>query len=114
MKVNELELEKWFQNRLETIMNHNNYQEEWLTVSACEKQDKWTPIDLIAREYLNNGGGSAKGFLGITPSECRKCYNYICENKEYIVSNELVSEKAWNNFGFSLWNNYRYDHSYPA
>ena len=111
MKVDELNLAKWFKNRLRTIMTHNGYMEDMLDVDTCEEQNKWTPIDLIAREYLNNGGGSAKGFLGITPSECCKCYDYICENKDYIVANHLVSEKAWNNSGFPLWSEYDYDYA---
>ena len=111
MKVDELNLAKWFKNRLRTIMTHNGYMEDMLDVDTCEEQNKWTPIDLIAREYLNNGGGSAKGFLGITPSECCKCYDYICENKDYIVANRLVSEKAWNNSGFPLWSEYDYDYA---
>lgn len=108
MKINELKLAKWFQNRLNTIMVHNHFEEEWLTVDVCEKEGKWTPCDLIAREYLNNGGGSSKGFLGITPSECCKCYDYMKEHKDYLVENDLVNEKAWNNSGFPLWNNYNF------
>lgn len=106
MKVSELKLDRWFKNRLKTIMDHNDFEEEWLTVKTCSEQDKWTPCDLIAREYLNNGGGSSKGFLGITPKECIRCYDYMKEHKDYLVENDLVSEKAWNNSGFPLWNSY--------
>ena len=101
-------IKKWFLNRLKTIMEHNEYEQEWLTESVCNEHEKWTPCDLIAREYLNNGCGSSKGFLGITPSECRKCYDYMKEHKDYLVENDLVNEKAWNNSGFPLWSNYNF------
>lgn len=109
MTVEDLGLKRWFKNRLRTIMEHNEYEEDMVDVEACDKHNKWTPIDLIAREYLNNGCGSAKGFLGLTPSECKKCYDYICEAKDYIVANRLVNKSACNNSGFPLWSNYEYD-----
>ena len=102
-------MKKWFLNRLKTIMNHNEYKEDWLTTEKCTPEDKWTPCDLIAREYLNNGGGSAKGFLGILPSECKRCYYYMCEIKQELIDSDMINEKAWNNFGFPLWNNYNFD-----
>ena len=101
-------LKKWFLNRLHTIMKHNDYSEEMLTTSVCNAKDKWTPCDLIAREYLNNGGGSSKGFLGIPCSECKKCYEYMCENRLELVELDYVNEKAWNNSGFPLWSNYNF------
>lgn len=108
MKVEEINLAKWFKNRIRTIMEHNHYTEEMVCSKECEEKDKWTPCDLIAREYLNNGGGSAKGFLGLMPSECIKCYHYMEENREYLINANLISEKAWNNFGFPLWNNWNF------
>ena len=96
----------WFKNRLKKIMEYNNYDETWLTCEECNKVDKWTPCDLIVREYLNNGGGSAKGFLGITPSECKKCYDYMREIKQELIENDMVNKSAWNNSGFLLWTNY--------
>ena len=100
---------KWFENKLKTIMSHNEYKEDWLKASVCDAYDKWTPCDLIAREYLNNGGGSAKGFLGILPSECIKCYKYMCEIKSELIENDMISKDAWNNFGITLWTNYNFD-----
>ena len=99
-------LKQWFINKLAKIMAHNDYKEDWLTVETCDKNGKWTPCDLIAREYLNNGGGSAKGFLGISTGDCLKCYYYMKEVKEELVNANMVSEKGWNNFGFPLWENY--------
>lgn len=99
-------LPKWFLNRLHAIMKHNDYTEEMITVQECDKQQKWTPTDLILREYYNNGGGSSKGFLGITCAQCIKCFDYIKENQKMLQEMDFYSEKGFNNWGFPLWNNY--------
>lgn len=109
MKVEETQLARWFKNKLKTIMKHNGRKEdESISADDCDKLGVWTPCDLIAREELNNGGGSARGFLGITPSDCHKCYNYMKEHKEYLVDNNLISEKAWNNSGYPLWHSHNF------
>ena len=109
MKIEDLKLARWFKNRLKTIVKHNNQEEDKdITFEACNAKGLWTPCDLIAREELNNGSGSAEGFLGITPSENRKCYDYMKQNKDYLVEQHLVSEKAWNNSGFPLWSDYNF------
>ena len=102
--MDRLILPKWFKNRLQTVRVYNEYEPTWLTVSECEKNDKWTPCDLIYREHLNNGGGSAKGFLGLTPAECRKAATFISEHKQELVDMDLLSRKGWNNCGITLWN----------
>ena len=99
-----IKIPRWFMNRLETVRVHNDYTKEMLTVEKCEKLDKWTPCDLIYREYLNNGGGSAKGFLGLTPAECRRAANFIAEHINALVDFDLLSRKGWNNCGIILWN----------
>lgn len=109
MRVDEINLAKWFKNRIKKIMAHNGYLEDMVDANTCEKHNKWTPCDLIAREYLNNGGGSSKGFLGTMPSECRRCYYYMIENKDYLIANDLISKEAWNNSGFPLWHDYNFD-----
>ena len=109
MTIQDIKLDTWFKNLLQKIMKHNDYEENWLDVKTCDSVELWTPCDLIAREYLNNGCGSAKGFLGITPSECEKAYDYMCEHKDYIVEQELINYEARNNFGFPLWKNYEFD-----
>ena len=101
-------LKKWFMNRLHTIMEHNDYEEDWLDVETCDANGKWTPCDLIAREYLNNGGGSAKGFLGITRSTCITCYDYMQEVKDELIQLNMISKEAWNNSGFPLWHDYNF------
>lgn len=103
-----MKLAKWFENRIKKVMKHNGYDESMVTSSACNELGYWSPCDLIAREWLNNGGGSAKGFLGLTKAECARCYDYMVENREAIVAMGLVSERAWNNCGFALWNDYQF------
>lgn len=104
-------MEKWFRNQLRKIMRHNGYERNWLTTKVCYSKDvqMWTPCDLIAREYLNNGCGSAKGFLGIAPKTAYKCYEYMCENKQELIAMDMVGEEGYNNFGFTLWKDYNFD-----
>ena len=99
-------MKKWFKNRLLKVMAHNDYTENMLTASVCDERGYWSPADLIAREYLNNGGGSAKGFLGLTTAECVRCYNYMVEIRQELIDGDYISKSAVNNHGFPLWNNY--------
>lgn len=99
---------KWFENILKDVMEHNEYKENETTVSVCDTLNRWTPCDLIIREYLNNGGGSAKGFLGITTLQCEKAYNYIKEHKEEFISKNMINKNGHNNWGISLWENYNF------
>ena len=98
-----MKLPKWFENRLHTIMSCNDYDESWITVKVCDENGKWTPCDLVIREYLNNGGGSSKGFLGITRSECCRCYDFIKANKTELIAMDYINKDGWNNCGFPLW-----------
>lgn len=100
------ELPVWFVNRLKKVMEHNDYTNDMLTVDICTDKDVWTPTDLILREYYNNGGGSAKGFLGLTKAETIRCYEFIRENQEMLKEMNYYSEEGYNNFGFRLWHNY--------
>ena len=100
------DLPKWFRNRIETVMKHNDFEESWITVEECDKVRKWTPVDLMLREEYNNGSGSAKGFLGLTPSQNRKCYEYIREHQKELKELDLYNKDGFNNFGFSLWTDY--------
>ena len=104
-----MKLPRWFLNRLHTIMEYNHYSEEMITVQECDKHNKWTPTDLILREYYNNGGGSSKGFLGITRSECIKCYEFIKANQGLLREMDYYNESGTNNSGFPLWDNYEID-----
>ena len=102
-------MDKWFTNTLNRIMKYLDYKEDWTTSTVCDQNGKWTPCDLIAREYLNNGGGSAKGFLGISTNQCIKCYQYMGTIKQELIDNDLISIEAWNNSGFKLWTNYNFN-----
>lgn len=105
----ENKLPKWFMNRLHTIAKHNEYPEGSLTVAQCDKIGKcgsWTPVDLILREYYNNGGGSSQGFLGIPTRECLHCYEFIRDNQEMLRDMDYYNEKGISNWGFTLWSNY--------
>ena len=95
-----------FENTLKKIMEHNQYADNMVTVEECDKASKWTPTDLIMREYYNNGCGSAKGFLGITPKRCMDAFEYIQEHKLELVQARYINERGVNNFGFPLWSNY--------
>ena len=99
-------LPRWFRNRLKKIMEHNGYTEDMVTVSVCNKEDKWTPTDLVLREWYNNGGGGSKGFLGITTSECERCYEYIKTHSMLLKDLDMYNAEGVNNWGFTLWTNY--------
>lgn len=99
-------IKKWFINRLKTIMADNEIKDEEMFVEGAEKNGHWTPTDLILREEYNNGGGSAKGFLGISTAECHKCYHYIKENQEELKKLGYYSEVGINNWGITLWTNW--------
>ena len=98
--------DKRFNEILHKVMKHNDYTDDMTTVAACNERDAWTPCDLIMREYLNNGGGSAIGFLGITKRECCEAYDFIMDDIETFIAADMINERAWNNSGFPLWNNY--------
>lgn len=98
-----------FENTVKKVMEHNDYKPSWTTATACDAEKKWSPCDLIAREYLNNGGGSAQGFLGIGTQVCINAYKYMCAHKQELIEQDLISKKAWNNWGFPLWNDYNFD-----
>ena len=91
---------------IDKVAEHNNYGDARM-VEECDKLGKWTPVDLICREYLNNGGGSAKGFLGITTKQCCDLYEFIVTHKENFINCYLISKDAWNNFGCPLWKDYQ-------
>ena len=98
--------EKTFKRYFKKVMEHNDYTSDMTTVDVCNEKDKWTPCDLILREYYNNGGGSAKGFLGITTKACIECARVIIRNQKLFKEHNLYNENGWNNWGCSLWKNY--------
>ena len=102
------QIARFLKNAIKTVMEHNDYTEDMVTAEVCDKKGFWSPCDLIIREALNNGGGSAKGFLDMTKANCLKCYNYMVDNRQSVIDLGLVHEKGWNNFGIQLWNNYNF------
>ena len=108
------DLPKWFRNQIETVLRHNDYAKECgitdpsqATATECAKHDRWSPCDLILREEYNNGGGSARGFLGLTPSQCHNGYRFIKEHQEELKAMDMYNKDGRNNFGFSLWHDYK-------
>lgn len=97
---------KAFENNLKKVMEHNDYEPEMITVAECNKVDRWTPVDLVMREYYNNGCGSAKGFLGIMPSTCEKMAQYIIEHQEELREKDMYNKDGYNNCGCPLWHDY--------
>ena len=100
------DLPRWFRNRITKVMEHNDFEAHWITVDVCEKLDKWTPVDLMLREHYNNGDGSAKGFLGLTPAQNYKCYQFIKEHQNELRELNLYNKDGYNNWGFKLWSDY--------
>lgn len=96
----------WFRNTLKKVMEYLSYEDGWVYVEESDKHGKWSPVDLILREYFNNGCGSSRGFLGITSARCEKAAEYIRSNKDLIMACGLVSKDGWNNVGNPLWSNY--------
>lgn len=98
--------EKQFNNTINKVMEYNEYTDDMITDKICSKKGKWTPIDLIMREYYNNGCGSAEGFLGISPKRCENAAKYIIEHQQEFKEKEMYSREGFNNSGFTLWTNY--------
>lgn len=105
----EIKTMKGFLNLIHKVMEHNGYTQEMTTTTECLKKDKWTPVDLIIREYLNNGAGSSKGFLGVTPARCVAGYDFAVDHKEELIEMNMISKDGWNNFGFPLWKDYGFE-----
>ena len=100
------DLPRWFRNRIKTVMEHNDFEAHWITVDACEEHNNWTPVDLMLREEYNNGSGSAKGFLGLTPAQNYECYQFIKEHQNELRELNLYSKDGYNNWGCKLWSDY--------
>ncbi len=96
----------WFMNRLKKVMEHNDYEQDMITTKVCTPKDRWTPTDLIIREVYNNGGGSSKGFLGLTKAQTLQAFDFIRDNQETLKEMDYYNEKGFNNFGLPLWKNW--------
>ena len=88
---------------IETLQS--NYDDE----APIEVNDElWTLADLFARQWLNNGGD------GFGMVNVREMYDLLCENKQLLLDNNMVSKKAENNSDYPLWDNYDFDFYYEG
>jgi hypothetical protein len=67
---------------------------------------KWSLADLFIRQYLNNGGD------GFGMWNVAEVYRNLCEHKDLLIEENLVSKDAWNNSGYPLWKDYNFDEYY--
>lgn len=63
--------------------------------------DEWTLVESFVRQYINNG---IDGFGLLNVEEC---FDYIMDNIDFIIEQDMISEKGWNASGYELWSNYR-------
>ena len=66
-------------------------------------EEEWTLADLFIRQLLNNGDD------GFSMIKVRQMYKLLCRYKQLLIDNNMVSEKAWNNSGYPLWEDYDFD-----
>lgn len=71
---------------------------------ARTSDDEWTLVEHFVRQYLNNG---SDGFGMVNVEEC---FDYIMDNIDFIIEQDMISEKGWNKSGQELWSNYRPEH----
>tara|TARA_R100000008_G_scaffold75864_1_gene55325 strand:+ start:1963 stop:2271 length:309 start_codon:yes stop_codon:yes gene_type:complete len=81
--------------------NYEEDDEEEVPVHTNETY--WTLADLFARQWLNNG------WDGFGMVNVEKMYNLLCEHKQLLIDNDMISRNARNNSGFPLWKNYNFD-----
>lgn len=83
---------------IETLQS--NYDDD----APIEVNDKhWTLADLFARQWLNNG------WDGFGMVNVEQMYNLLCEHKQLLIDNDMISEAAQNNSGYPLWDGYNFD-----
>ena len=87
---------------IETLQS--NYDEDDAPIEVSD--DWWTLAELFARQWLNNGGD------GFGMVNVRKMYNLLCENKQLLIDNDMISKEGRNNSGYPLWNEYAFDFYY--
>ncbi len=86
-------------------MNYEDDQAYLLLKHAPIKvnEESWTLADLFARLWLNNG---CDGFGMVN---VKKMYDLLCENKQLLIDNNMISKEARNNYGIPLWEEYNFD-----
>jgi len=78
---------------------HADFEPEAMQVN----DDHWTLADLFVRQYLNNGDD---GFGMVNVEEM---YHFICDNKQLLIDNNMLSDYGRNNSGIPLWDNHDFD-----
>lgn len=63
--------------------------------------EEWTLVELFVRQYLNNG------IDGFGMFNVEECFDYIMDNIDFIIEQDMISETGWNSSGQELWSNYR-------
>ena len=66
-------------------------------------EDLWSTADLFIRQWLNN---MSDGFGMV---RVKDMYRMLCDNKQVLIDNNLVSRDGQNNSGFPLWKDYDFD-----
>ena len=66
-------------------------------------EEEWTLADLFARQLLNNGGD------GFDMVNVRQMYEMLCQNKQLLLDNNMISKVGRNNSGYPLWEDYNFD-----
>ena len=97
----------YFNKRLLKFMEDNGCKE--LTVTKCDLLGVWTPVDLIMREYYNNGGGNHKNYGFRTLKSFYNMVDYIREHQQELREKNLYNKDGYNPFGFQLWKDYQLD-----
>ena len=97
-----------FEKNLVKFMEFNGCKE--LTVTKCDLLGVWTPIDLIMREYYNNGGGNYACYGFKTIRAFDNMVDYIVEHQKELRAKNLYNKDGYNAFGFPLWSNYKLDY----
>lgn len=63
--------------------------------------NQWTLVELFVRQYLSNG---SDGFLMVNVEES---FDYIMDNIDFIIEQDMISERGFNKSGNELWTDYR-------
>lgn len=101
------QLPLWFRECIKKVMDTNEYADNEITASACDKVLKWSPLDIILREHYSHKSSSAWVFCGLARSQNHKAARYAIDNQDALKELDLYSEKAWwDNSKVLLWNNH--------
>jgi hypothetical protein len=72
------------------------------TTPITTNDDYWTMADLFIRQWLNNGSD------GFDMVNVEYVYKVLKEQKDLLISENMVSKNGFNNSGFPLWNDHNF------